>query len=78
MLKTGVIEVCNDVEWSSNVVLADKKGGEKRLCIDYRQLNAIAKKDLWPIVRIDDALDSLYGLPFLRRLIWRQGIGRFY
>ena len=45
--------------WASPVVIVGKKGGDKRLCIDYRKLNAVIKIDAYPLPRIDDLLDSL-------------------
>jgi len=36
-----------------------KKNGQLRFCIDYRRLNAITKKDVYPLPRIDDILDQL-------------------
>ena len=31
------------------------------MCVDYRQLNAITKKNRTPLPRIDELLDSLHG-----------------
>ena len=47
--------------WASPVLLAAKKGGKVRFCIDYRCLNDVMKKDLYPIPRIDDILPQLGG-----------------
>ena len=47
--------------WSSPIVLVPKKGSTTRFCVDYRQLNSITKKDVYPLPTIDDILDTLGG-----------------
>jgi hypothetical protein len=49
-------------------VLAKKKSEETRLCVDHRKLNAITKKDSFPMPRIDDVLDLLVGQKFFSTL----------
>src|SRR6266542_4759104 len=44
--------------WASPVVIVEKKGGDKRLCVDYRKLNAVTKADSYPLPRIDDMMES--------------------
>jgi hypothetical protein len=58
MLKAGVIEPATS-EWASPVVLITKKDGETRFFVDYRRLNAVTKKDSYPLPRMDECLDSL-------------------
>ena len=60
MMQQGVIEpACSP--WSSNVVLAKKKDGTLRCCIDFRQLNDITRKDAYPLPRTDACLDAMSG-----------------
>jgi hypothetical protein len=47
--------------WSSPIVLIRKKDGTIRFCVDYRRLNFITKKDVYPLPRIDDSLAVLSG-----------------
>jgi len=60
MLGQGVIEPASS-PWSSNVVLAKKKDGSLRCCIDFRQINEITKKDAYPLPKTDQCLDALNG-----------------
>ena len=41
--------------------VAQAKDGGTRFCVDYRKLNAIAKKDSYPLPRVDTYLQSFYG-----------------
>ncbi len=50
--------------WASPVVLASKKDGSIRFCIDYRRLNAVTIKDVYPLPRNDDCLASLTGMKY--------------
>jgi len=58
MLKQGTIEPASS-PWASNVVLVKKKDGSFRCCIDYRQLNSVTKKDVYPLPRVNDCLDAM-------------------
>ena len=60
MLHTQVIQKsCSP--WASPVVLVWKKDNSLRFCVDYRRLNALTRKDVYPLPRIDDLLDQLSG-----------------
>ncbi|GBO33194.1 hypothetical protein AVEN_62025-1 [Araneus ventricosus] len=52
MLKEDVIQP-SDSPWSSPVVLVKKKNGVVGACVDYRRLNKITKKDVYPLPRTD-------------------------
>jgi len=58
MLKQGTVEPASS-PWASNVVLVKKKDGSFRCCIDFRQLNSVTRKDVYPLPRIDDCLDAM-------------------
>ena len=47
--------------WASLIVLVQKEDGSHQFCVDYQKLNAVTRKDAYPIPRIDDSLDTLSG-----------------
>ena len=72
MLELGVIEPANG-PWSSPMVLIKKKDGSVRFCVDYRRLNDVTVKDVYPLPRIDDVLDRLGGAKFFTMLDLYKG-----
>ncbi|OWZ06564.1 hypothetical protein PHMEG_00021159, partial [Phytophthora megakarya] len=72
MLTAGVIEE-GDGAWGFPVLLVRKKDGEVRFCIDYRALNKVTKKDVYPLPRIDETLEALGGALLFSTLDLKAG-----
>ena len=43
------------------------------MCIDYRALNKVTKKDRYPLPRIDDLFDQLHGAKYFSSIDLQQG-----
>ena len=54
--------------WASPIVLVKNKNGSIRFRVDYRRLNALMQKDIYPMSHIDDILDQLDKRGFL--VLW--------
>ena len=48
LLKAGVINEVQFLEWLANVVMVPKKNGKWRMCIDFTNLNKACLKDDYP------------------------------
>lgn len=58
MLQEGVIRESSRFR-SSPVILVRKRDGSWRFCIDFRRINAMTRKDVHPLPRIDDTIDRV-------------------
>ncbi|KAJ8388444.1 hypothetical protein AAFF_G00133200 [Aldrovandia affinis] len=72
MAVAGIIQP-SDIPWVSPAMLVRKKEGFLRFCVDYRLLNNVTRKDLYPLPHIDDALDSVSGSTWFSALDLRSG-----
>jgi hypothetical protein len=50
-----------------------KKDGSIRLCIDYRKLNKVTIKNIYPLPRINDLFDQLQGSQVFSKIDLRSG-----
>jgi hypothetical protein len=60
MLKADVIETSIS-DWASPPVLVRKRYGSVRWCVDYRALNKVSKKDVFPLPLVEECIDALAG-----------------
>ncbi len=67
MLALDVIEPSIS-PWSSPVIIVEKPDGKPRFCADYRRLNTVTKKDVFPLKRIDEIFDALHGACYFTTL----------
>jgi hypothetical protein len=60
MLEAGVIRrVDGPRDWCSGMVVAPKKGGQVRICVDLTNLNKWVRREAYPLPRVDDLLAEL-------------------
>ena len=66
--KDGAIEPINSSEWISPLVVAWKKSGKIRLCVDLREVNKAIIPDKFPLPTVDELLSELRGAKHFAKL----------
>ena len=72
MLADGIIEPSRS-PWSSPVVIAKKKDGAPRFCINFKKINDISRKDAYPLPFINAILDKLRRAKYISSIDLKQG-----
>ena len=70
-LVKGFIQV-SLASYSLSILFVKKPGGGIRFCVDYKRLNAITKKDCYPIPLIEETLAQLEGAKYFTKIDIRQ------
>ena len=58
------------------VIFAPKGDGSLRLCVDYRGLNKVSLKNVYPLPRIDEILDRVAGAKYFAKIDIRNAYYR--
>ena len=61
--RAGAIKEVFYLEWLANTVVVKRKSGKWRVCVDFTDLNKACLKDLFPMPRIDQLVDTTVGHP---------------
>ena len=59
--------------WCNAVVLVRKKDGGLRFCIDFCRLNSQTKKDVYPLPRMQETMESMVGAHFFSTMDLKSG-----
>jgi hypothetical protein len=72
LLVKGFIHPCSS-PWEAPMIFVPKKDGTQRLCVEYRALNEVTVKNMYPLSRIDDLFDQLHGACVFSKIDLRSG-----
>ena len=59
--------------FGAGVLFVEKHDKSLRLCVDYRRLNAITVKDVYPTPRVDVSIDKMKGAQYFAKMDLRSG-----
>ena len=72
LLEAGVIKNSHS-SWSAPIIVVLKGDGGKHLVIDYRALNKVMRKFVWPMPKVEDIFSQLNGAKYFSTLDLRAG-----
>ena len=67
LLEAGVIRNSHS-SWLAPIIVVPKGDGGKRLVIDYRALNKVTRKFVWPMPKVEDIFSQLNGAKYFSTL----------
>lgn len=72
LLQHNIIQPSNS-PWNAPIVIVRKKDGDVRMCVDYRKLNAVTKRPIFPIPEPQHLFDALDGAGYFTTIDFSQG-----
>lgn len=74
MESIGVIfRVDQPTLWCAGIVVAPKKNGDIRICVDLKALNESVLREVYPIPKVDETLAQLTGATVFSKLDANSG-----
>ena len=67
-LLTAKVICTSNSSWSAPIIIVPKGNGGKSLVIDYRALNKITRKFIWPMPKVEDIFSKLNGATYFTTL----------
>jgi hypothetical protein len=67
LLEKGFIHSSSS-PWGAPVLFVNKKDGSRRMCVDYRSLNEVTIKNMYPLPRIQDLFDQMRGATIFSKI----------
>jgi len=61
LLEAGFIRPVETTKWVSHVVLTLKKNSKLRVCVNYKALNKVTKKNRYPLPFCEEILEEVIG-----------------
>ena len=61
LLAANFIREVYYLKWLANIVMVKKANGKWKMCIDFMDLKSACSKDSFPLLRIDQLVDSAIG-----------------
>ncbi|KAL1279257.1 hypothetical protein QQF64_025930 [Cirrhinus molitorella] len=74
LLDSGIIEPVDASPWVSNLVVAQKKSGALRVCVDLRAVNKAVIPDRFPLPTSEELIAQFHGSTVFSKLDFRQGL----
>ena len=72
LLEQRIIEPSKS-SWDPPIVLVPKRDGSKRICVNYRKINAITTGDPYPIPHIEELISNIGRAMFISMLDLMKG-----
>ena len=68
LLEIGVLQPCRPTKWASPTFIIPKKAGRVRWISDFRELNKVMKRNVYPLPVISEVLQKRSGWKYFTKL----------